>query len=745
MESLKTKNQDYDPFTIKNILMSTATDLQNDAFTQGTGLVNAYKAIQFVEQNDGIFIVYNNSTYQNIKKILDIPIANLNSTTIGLDEFKLPERNFQQTSWFAGRLEPGERSSTYFTIENPSNRTLLVQIEPQQFQLVKKSEFNSTTKPKLQDPLYNKTGTYRPDYIKLTDVKQHPTLSSYYENATIHEDASLLVLNLNFAFSDFLNKTEKQYASDTKIASLYLYDWADKNNDNNVTSNELSMVNRGGSWGTVQELRVSEPNSKFENTPLVGVYPVPTRYSYWLGELKENATEMNYLLSASYYKKKDWQDIWLDTRELEIPPLSSDKVLATITIPNDIKPGSYQGFLTFKGQNHTVNAPVSFAVTTPIKQKDKLTIISGAQDSDILYGNGYVKGAFDMVNRYNAGDWRHYYFDIKDSTINAASVDISWKDPDTNFSAFIVDPQGRIVQTNAPPGVFGQFLDWPTSDWLGASLFSEGGGFYPVKNKDATSTLLYAPINQTGTYTLLLHSTLFGGQSTTEPFSVIARFSTVLEDNTPPTIVFPISDFVSGGDIMPQITDESGFTVKYYLDDAEISFNSTTLALVDEGPHHLRIEAVDDAGNTSTQFYSFTVDRTAPEIIVKSPLNNTKISDKLIIDFTIEEENPAYEQTMVFFSDKIIQNQTSMEIDVSNYTEGPYGLVISAKDRADNKAQKLISFEIGKTPTQGLMQTTQTKTEPDQNLIFLVLGGVAAIGVAAGVFFASRSRKSQKR
>jgi hypothetical protein len=100
---------------------------------------------------------------------------------------------------------------------------------------------------------------------------------------------------------------------------------------------------------------------------------------------------------------------------------------------------------------------------------------------------------------------------------------------------------------------------------------------------------------------------------------------------------------------------------------------------------------------------------------------------------------------MVFFSDKIIQNQTSMEIDVSNYTEGPYGLVISAKDRADNKAQKLISFEIGKTPTQGFMQPTQTKIEPDQNLIFLVLGGVAAIGVAAGVFFASRSRKSQKR
>ena len=42
-----------------------------------------------------------------------------------------------------------------------------------------------------------------------------------------------------------------------------------------LVSDELSMVNRAGSWGTVQELRVSEPKEKFDGVPLVGVYPVP--------------------------------------------------------------------------------------------------------------------------------------------------------------------------------------------------------------------------------------------------------------------------------------------------------------------------------------------------------------------------------------------------------------------------------------------------------------------------------------
>jgi hypothetical protein len=90
-----------------------------------------------------------------------------------------------------------------------------------------------------------------------------------------------------------------------------------------------------------------------------------------------------------------------------------------------------------------------------------------------------------------------------------------------------MDPSGQIVQTNVPSGVFGHFLGWPSLDWLGNSVFSQGGGFFPVKNKDDTSTVLYVPINQTGTYTLLTHSTLFGGNSTTEPITLAVKFTNI--------------------------------------------------------------------------------------------------------------------------------------------------------------------------------------------------------------------------
>jgi hypothetical protein len=605
MEGLKEKDEDYTPFRIKNILMSTATDLGNDPFVQGSGLVNSYGAAKFLDGKD-VFAVYNDATYQNVREILEMPIKKINSTAIGLGQFGLPDRDQPQTSWFAGRLAPGEKSTARFTIENPGDHHMTVQIDPQRLELIQKTELNSTTKLKLKDSLYNKTDVYRPDYIELGNVRGYDSLAEYYRNATIPGDSELMILNLSFSFSDFMNKTEKMYGADTKIASLYLYDWNDKNRDESASSDELSLVNRGGSWGTVQELRVSDPASKFEGMPLAGVYPVPTRYSYWAGDTKKNSTEIDYLLTASHYKKETWPDIWLESGLVKVKPKSTAQVLATVTVPENARPGIYQGFLKFSSENHTVNAPVSYAVSLPVSKKDTLAVIPANKNTDVLYGNGYVRGAFDMVNRYNAGDWRQYYFEIEDSAINAASIDISWEKPDTNLSVFVIDPQGRLVQTNMPPGVFGHLMDWPTSDWLGTSLFSEGGGFYPVKNKDQTSTVLYAPINQTGTYSLLLHSTLFGGPSPAEPFTVVAQFSTILADRTSPQISWDQEN-----QKLPQITDESEFSVRYWLDGVEVT--PETIQSAGQGTHEIKVEATDVFGNTSTQSRSFTVYMQEPE------------------------------------------------------------------------------------------------------------------------------------
>ena len=499
MQEMKKQFQDYDSFTIKNILMSTATDLQNDPFTQGSGLANIESALDYVHGNDGVFIVYNNASYTNIKQILEPTISNINSTQIGFEKFEFSSKSFPMTSWFAGQIFPGERTTASFTINNPTNHTLTINLESTNISLIKNNQFNGITNTQQHDSILNKTDVFIPNYVKLSDVQINNSLNDFFDiHDPIPDDTSLMILNLNFPFHEFMNSTSEVYADDLKISSLYLYDWIDKNNNTEITSDELSMVNRAGSWGTVQELRVSEPKEKFDGVPLVGIYPVPTRYSYWLGDTNQNSTSMEYTLSASYYQKEKWPVLWPDSKLIDVPSKNSVTVDVTLVIPDDFQTGVYQGFLNFKSDDHSVNVPVSFVVKESITEKDTIIFLEGKLTDNVLYGNGYVKGAFDMSNRYMAGDWRQYYFDIQNESINTAVIELSWESDDTNFGVFVMDPSGKIIQTNVPSGVFGHFLGWPSLDWLGNSLFSEGGGFYPVKNKDDTSTVLYVPINQTG-------------------------------------------------------------------------------------------------------------------------------------------------------------------------------------------------------------------------------------------------------
>ena len=77
IEEMKKQSKDYDSFMIKNILMSTATDLQNDPFTQGSGLVNIESALNYVNGENGVFILHNDGSYDNIKNILEPAIEKL--------------------------------------------------------------------------------------------------------------------------------------------------------------------------------------------------------------------------------------------------------------------------------------------------------------------------------------------------------------------------------------------------------------------------------------------------------------------------------------------------------------------------------------------------------------------------------------------------------------------------------------------------------------------------------------------
>ena len=698
VESLKEKSVEYDPFTIRNLLMSSASDLRSDPLTQGAGLVNALDAVRIVNGHAGKFMVHNDASFSNIKEVIESPLSSIDSDLLGIDSgFEFDDKKFPMMGWYGGRLDPGEETTTTYTIENPNNYPINVTIKPQTLKLIDRLKMSGTTEPFLQDSILNESETYRPNYVKLSDIPaEHRTNGT----SVIHPESSLMVLNAHFPFDVFMNQTSTTYADDLQISSLYVYDWEDKNADEEISSDELSMVNRGGSWGTVQEVRLSDPIKKFENEPIIGIYPVPKIFSFWEGNTNQNATAMDYSLSISYYDKVLWDDITVD-KEITIPSNSSSDVRVTLSVPPDSHTGVYQGFLNFEGKYHKINSPISYGVVETVEKDVTQTIIPGLP-GDILYGNGYVKGAFDMSGRYMAGDWRQYYFDIQDNTINSAAIDFEWESDYTNFTVFMIDPQGKIIQTNFPSGVFGEFLGWPTSDWLGTSQFSGGGTFYPLKNKDNTSTVLFAPINQTGTHTLLVHSTLFDGVSIAEPVSLAAKFTTIVPDDNPPEITFEVPELINKKfDILPEIIEKNPDFTKYYLDGEEREREHLPLrfGMLADGEHELRIYAVDIVGNDVEKTFSFTVDNTPPEILVKSPRDDTTVADSLEIDFKVDDKNlPEHGAIKIIFPDgESLEDITYHSFNVTQMDDGVYDLTIIAVDTAENQQTKMISFNVDHT------------------------------------------------
>ena len=344
-----------------------------------------------------------------------------------------------------------------------------------------------------------------------------------------------------------------------------------------------------------------------------------------------------------------------------------------------------------------------------------------------------------------AGDWRQYYFDIEDPTINTALIDVSWEDKDSHFSVFVMDPNGKIVQTNVPSGVFGHFLGWPSIDWLGTSPFSQGGGFFPVKNKDDTSTVLNVPINQTGTYSMLLHSGLFGGNSTTQPITIAAKFTTISHDNKKPEIIFNVPEFINQTNIeSPEIQDENLAVVKYFLDDEEFIFNATEqikLESLSDGFHEIKIMAIDLSGNNSTEIFEFNLDTLEPQLEINSPTEGMKVSETLLINFTVNDVNlPENEAVSILLpTGETIIDKTLFEFDTSSLDDGDYEIQISSSDKADNIATKTIQFTVDHSITD--KKPIDVETTIDSSY-YLIIGIV--IGIAIGASFMSLAIRKKK-
>ena len=304
-----------------------------------------------------------------------------------------------------------------------------------------------------------------------------------------------------------------------------------------------------------------------------------------------------------------------------------------------------------------------------------------------------------------------------------------------------------------PTGVFGHFMNWASLDWLGNSPFSQGGGFFPVKNKDNTSTLIFAPINQTGTHSLLIHSTLFEGKEITEPISLVAEFSTLTVDQIPPKIILELNNFLKSDDvIISEIIEDNPSTVMYTLNGNLIQMDDSGIdvSTLDDGSYTLIINAIDKFGLKSSQTFEFVVDKILPTIELLSN-NNTAVSNRLDIQVSVFDENlpeSGYLSYLLPNGERVVDKK-SHSFDTTDLEEGKYLIDIFAKDEAENTISSKIMFEIDHSiidpPKSQTMKTSSQITEDSTNyLLIILIGIIAAVIVSVLVILKQKSKIPQK-
>ncbi len=223
-----------------------------------------------------------------------------------------------------------------------------------------------------------------------------------------------------------------------------------------------------------------------------------------------------------------------------------------------------------------------------------------------------------------------------------------------------------------------------------------GDGIY-----DATGENVSWKFTHLGTYTVTLKVTDNIGKSNTDTCTVR------VEDTTSPTISIKNpkeGDLFNTGSVSISWTgSDSGSGIDHYeikLDDGSWNNVGTstgyTFTSITDGTHTVYVKAYDKAGNSATDYVSFSIDTTKPSISITSP-EKGKIADNssIVIEWTGSDSGSGIDHYEIKLDDSSWSNiGTSTTHNFSSLSDGTHIVYVKVYDKAGNTATDSVSFTI---------------------------------------------------
>ncbi|MFQ6010925.1 MAG: S8 family serine peptidase [Nitrososphaerales archaeon] len=675
MEGLSVSNVTWTPSMIKTIIMSTAKGLVDEPTAQGSGRVDAFSAVSYALSygNDSMsnqFIAWTNDTHP----IYAERIAKSASTYLGevFGENQSLSGDVQTSTWFAGYPRQLQGRQAVFTVANPSEVPLNVEISPTRLSSISNQTFSGN----FSDSMKAVPSGLRLD-LNLTDL-----------GLAIPEDARLatvIVRTSQGSYNEVVNFPWFTVPTSPPFVTGRLYDWEDQNEDGNVTLKELYYVNRGIGGFNLQIFDVNLPGERFQNTPLLR-----------LETNRDNSTE--WTVEIFYLKPSEWD--WIDIdNSITVPARETANFEARMTIPRDAKPGFYSGFLNITGDNGQFSLlPTSVMVTPIIDSLGSSYVLGGPNgyQSPPLYDNGRLYGLGDTFGRFETGDWRIFTVNLTNPEVRFLSTQFVWDDPKASLDIFVVGPDG-VINATSTIGLW---------NFLGLNSQSL---FFPSKNSGNFSTGLTFPVSDLGVYTILAHNTHISGD---EHYPAVFSGRVMgLAALTPPLISLeggPSQGQLAGIELTGTLDYSVKLTsvapiqsVSFAIDgvkkDLEISeFNDVQNLVIDtsdltDGAHRLEILVTDVNGATSSHTSSIvSLNRPAPltlSVRIPEGPNSVRLADEMVLlreaPLVIEVAGYGLQKTILSIGGKSLDvtGQSIIEIDTTDFGDGKHDLTVVTSNK----------------------------------------------------------------
>ena len=482
VQALRENNITPTPLLVKAILKSTATNMGFDAYSQGSGFINATKAIETIE--DGGYIAYSYDSALNLLQYIDESMAamlNMNLSQV----WSTFEDKVADTAVYPGAMLPGQTRNVTVVIQalggasnisaNVSDYTLRLAGQLSLGDVLNVSAARNITAAANGTVLSeNASSLFYVDsegnvYLNISALPPGSRIAIPLTSTAADEvlKGNLSVLALGFPASYYFASQPDGRPDPThnKIDAIWeLVVWFDLNNDSVIDAYkngtkyyyETSRLNYDYRIGPVYHLELGDPQmailraaeavANYTNisvSTLLSVAHLAVELRIFGNQWYNTSTSLMPLYG--YLAIYNASDCGMASEPSSVSSNTTEATFdVTISVPSNAEPGIYEGYVVINSSYGVINVPLSIPVAKPVNPWARMSYVIKGSPQGYYYDNYAFRSTLDQGWRPEVGDWRVYpiaiFNELPEFISGGVHVVVAWSNPNADYDTGLIGP-----------------------------------------------------------------------------------------------------------------------------------------------------------------------------------------------------------------------------------------------------------------------------------------------------------------